>query len=56
MVEVVMNASARGVAKAVPPMTILRPCGLVSEFPTGRRMVSNGGERWGSERQPNERD
>jgi hypothetical protein len=40
----------------VPPMTILRPCGLVSEFPTGRRMVFNGGGRLGSEQQTNERD
>jgi hypothetical protein len=53
MVEVVMNARARGVAKAVPPMKMFRPYVLVREFPTGRRIVFNGLGRWGSD-QPSE--
>jgi hypothetical protein len=45
MVEVVMNARARGYARAGPPMTRFRLCGLVRWVLTGKRMGFNGGER-----------
>jgi hypothetical protein len=34
MVDVVMNARARGHARAGPPMTMFRLCGLVRWVPT----------------------
>ena len=44
IVDVVMNASARGHARAGPPMTMFRLCGLVRWVLTGRRMGSMEGK------------